>query len=311
MKHLFKVFILVLISNVCFSQPSKSKADKLRQEGKLEAAIEAYKDDYYMSPKNWKNTYDLACAYALIYQKDSAFHYLDIALKNDNSLWALADSDLYALTDDTRWLAIENNQIKKFQENNGTLEQPLYTKELLKIIIKDQALDYYIDQAKRYYMEKGHIPQWYHPLGSIKQKIVQENYNLMQKLLETYGWPKYSKVGELAADAPLLVINHHENESVRKKYLSQIKQSCFEKEGSCMEFAKIQDRILVNENKPQIYGMQFRYDAERNLEPFPIKDPEYVDQRRKEIGLEPLKDYLKRKINYDWMVIQKNEKEKN
>ncbi|MBE9489941.1 MAG: hypothetical protein IMY67_06580, partial [Bacteroidetes bacterium] len=67
----------------------------------------------------------------------------------------------------------------------------------------------------------------------------------------------------------------------------------------------IQDRILVNENKPQIYGMQFRYNTERKLEPFPIIDPEYVDQRRKEIGLEPLKDYLKRKINYNWTIDQK------
>ena len=69
-----------------------------------------------------------------------------------------------------------------------------------------------------------------------------------------------------------------------------------EGEGSCMEFAKIQDRILVNEDKLQIYGMQFRYDSERNLEPFPIKDPEYVDQGRREIGLPPLKDYLKGKL---------------
>ena len=39
--------------------------------------------------------------------------------------------------------------------------------------------------------------------------------------------------------------------------------------------------------------------------PFPIKDPEYVDQRRKAIGLEPLSIYLKRKINYSWTIPQK------
>jgi hypothetical protein len=72
-----------------------------------------------------------------------------------------------------------------------------------------------------------------------------------------------------------------------------------------MEYAKIQDRILVNENELQIYGMQFQYNADRKLEPFPIKDPEYVDQRRAEIGLEPLKEYLKRKIDFDFIVVQK------
>jgi len=305
MKYLNIILLLLLINNLSFSQNLNSNAGELRKEGKLEAAIEAYKNEYRKSPKNWRNTYDLACAYALIFQKDSAYHFLNIALKSDNSLWALADSDLYALIDDSRWSIIEDNQIKKFQKSNKKLKQPEFTKELLKVIMKDQALDYNIDQAKTYFMTEGNAPHWYYPLGAYKQQIVQENYNKMQQLIDEYGWPNYSTVGKLAADAPLLVINHHENDSVRSKYLPQIKAACLKNEGSCMEFAKIQDRILVSENKEQIYGMQFRYNADRKLEPFPIKDPEYVDKRRKEIGLEPLKDYLRRKINYEWKIIQK------
>lgn len=308
MQYLVKLLILILISNMCMSQSSNSSADSLRQSGNLEKAIEAYKNEYYKSPKNQKNTYNLACAYALTFQKDSAYHYLDIALKDDYSLWALADTDLYALIDDSRWVEVENNQLKKFQETNGLLKQPNYAKELLRIILKDQALDYYIKQARDFYMENGEVPLWYYPLAAYKKQIGQENYSALQQLLKKYGWPKYSTVGTMAADAPLLVINHHENDAIRKEYLSQIKQSCLEGEGSCTEFAKIQDRVLVNNDKPQVYGMQFRYNANRHLEPFPIKDPEYVDERRKEIGLEPLKDYLKRKINYDWTVIQKTKK---
>jgi len=92
---------------------------------------------------------------------------------------------------------------------------------------------------------------------------------------------------------------------VRVKYLERVKTACLTNEGSCMEYAKINDRILVNTNQLQDFGMQFRYDKNRDMEPFPIKDPEYVDQRRAAIGLEPLKEYLKRKINYDWTVEQK------
>jgi len=306
MKLFYKIFVFLLVSNICFSQSSSNEATKLRQEGKLEEAIKAYKKEYYKSPKDSKNTYNLACAYALTSQKDSAYHYLNSALKDNTSLWALVDSDLYELTDDPRWAKIESAQLKKFQELNGAIRQVEYAKKLLNIILKDQALDYYIDQAKNFYMKQGYVPQWYYPLGSYKQKIGHENYSNMEKLIREYGWPKYAMVGELAADAPLLVINHHESDSIRKMYLPIIKQNCFDKEGSCMEYAKIQDRILVNADELQIYGMQFRYNAIRELEPFPIKDPEYVDQRRKEIGLEPLKEYLKRKINYDWTVIQKN-----
>ncbi|MBL4663174.1 MAG: hypothetical protein JKY22_06390 [Flavobacteriaceae bacterium] len=304
MIHLIKILSFLFVSQVCLSQPSISEANKLRQEGKLEAAIIAYKNDYKTTPTDWKNTYNLACVYALTAQKDSAYHYLDIALKDDTSLWALADSDLYALIDDPRWAEVENRQIERFQKYNGKLKESEVAKKWLNIILKDQALDYYIGQAKAHFMKEGSAPQWYYPLGMFKQQIIKDNYERMQQLINDNGWPKYSSVGELAADAPLLVINHHESNEVRKKYIAQIKQSCLEGEGSCMEYAKVQDRILVDENQLQIYGMQFRYNAQRNLEPFPIKDPEYVDQRRKEIGLVPLKDYLKRKINYDWTVEQ-------
>jgi len=305
MKYLLNLFFIVLVPNLSMAQPPKSEGTELRKEGKLEAAIEAYKVDYIKAPENWRNTYDLACAYALTFQIDSAYRYLEIALEGDNSLWALADSDLFALIDDPRWSGIEDGQLKRFQESNRNLKEPEYAKKLLRLIIKDQALDYYIHQARSYFMAQGNAPQWYYPVGAYKQQITNENYGTMQQLIEEYGWPKYSAVGKIAADAPLLVINHHESDSVRKKYLARIKQSCLDKEGSCMEFAKIQDRILVNEDKLQIYGMQFRYNEKRDLEPFPIIDPEYVDQRRTEIGLEPLKEYLKRKINFDWTVEQK------
>lgn len=305
MRDVIKTAILILVGHLGFSQ-TPPQAYKLREEGKLDEAINAYKKVYQKTPHKRDNTYNLACAYALTFQKDSAYHYLQIALKDDSSLWALSDTDLYALIDDARWSLIEKNQIKKFEKENGPLTQPEYTKELLKIIMCDQALDYYIDQAKKVYAKQGYIPQWYYPLAFMKQTIGQDNFSNMKKLIKKYGWPKYSTVGKLAADAPLLVINHHLSDEVRKKYIPIIKQSCLEGEGSCIEYAKIQDRILVNDNKPQIYGMQFRYDSKRALEPFPIIDPEHVDKRRKEIGLEPLKDYLKRKINYNFNILQKD-----
>lgn len=303
MKTLQIVLFILFIINSSFAQVSKGS--KLRQEGKLEAAIEAYKNNYTENSKDKKNTYGLACVYALTFQIDSAFQYLSIALKDNNSLWVLADSDLFALTEDARWLKIEENQLALFQQENE-LKQPEYTKKLLRLIIKDQSLDYFIDQAKNYFIKQGYAPQWYYPLGAYKQEIIKNSQQELEELIAFYGWPKYSMVGKIAADAPLLVINHHPSDSVRKLYLPQIRNACLEKEGSCKEYAKIQDRILVNENKLQIYGMQFQYNTKRKLEPFPIKNPEYVDQRRAKIGLEPLKEYLKRKIDYDFRIVQNN-----
>ncbi|WP_223033221.1 DUF6624 domain-containing protein [Hanstruepera marina] len=305
LKYVIGMVALVVINHTSLSQVAVSNGDHLRQEGKLEAAIAAYKESFIKTTEDSINTYNLACAFALTYQKDSAFYYLNLALKNNHSLRPLTDSDLYALIDDDRWEYIENKQFEKFQKHNGNLIQPEYTKKLLQVIIKDQALDYYIKQARRFYVSEQYIPQWYYPLGELKQQLVSENFKEIRRLIDVYGWPKYSTVGTLAADAPLLCINHHEDDSIRKKYIDRIKESCLKGEGSCTEFAKIQDRILVNDGKLQLYGMQFRYSQDKTLEPFPIKDPEFVDRRRKTIGLEPLKDYLKRKINYDFDVEQK------
>ncbi|MEN8126078.1 MAG: DUF6624 domain-containing protein [Bacteroidota bacterium] len=300
-----KYIYIISILFVSFVYGQKSEGDILRKEGLIDDAIKAYKKDFLSNPSNSKNTYNLACAYALTYiQKDSAYHYLEIALKNDFSLWALADNDLISLTNDVRWKGIENHQLKKYQEKNGNIKQAEYAVQLLQLIMKDQALDYQMDLAKIYFMKNGKAPHWYYPIAQMKQDITSNNFNKMESLISQYGWPTYSMVGKLAADAPLLIINHHESDEVRKKYLDQIRNACITNESSCMEYAKIQDRILVNSNQEQIYGMQFRYNDKRILEPFPIQDPEFVDQRRSKIGLEPLKDYLKRKINYDWNVIQ-------
>mgnify|MGYP001560728744 CR=1 FL=1 len=54
------------------------------------------------------------------------------------------------------------------------------------------------------------------------------------------------------------------------------------------DVAYLEDRILVNEGKPQLYGTQFLEGAPR-----PIKDPDHVDERRKSVGLESLAEGIK------------------
>ncbi len=301
-----KTTIQILLFALTTAVLSQSRGDNFRKEGNLENAVKAYKYDYIKNTSDANNTYNLACAYALIYQKDSAFHYLTMALKNDTRLWVLADNDLLTLTDDQRWNTIEKNQFERFQSKKGKLKNLDYAKQLLRLIMKDQALDYQLDMAKRFYMKHGRIPHWYYPIAAQKTEIGKGNFSKIEELITQHGWPTYAMVGKLAADAPLIIINHLESEEMRIKYLPHIKKACLQKEGSCMEYAKIKDRILVNTNKIQIYGMQFRYNSKRQLEPFPIKDPEYVDQKRASIGLEPIKKYLKRKINYNWTIQQKS-----
>ncbi|RMG41837.1 MAG: hypothetical protein D6719_07740 [Candidatus Dadabacteria bacterium] len=60
------------------------------------------------------------------------------------------------------------------------------------------------------------------------------------------------------------------------------------------EIAYLEDRILVNKEGYQVYGTQLAQNGEGKLVPIPIKDPDTVDQRRRNVGLEPLEEYLKK-----------------
>jgi hypothetical protein len=58
--------------------------------------------------------------------------------------------------------------------------------------------------------------------------------------------------------------------------------------------AMLEDRIRIFEGRPQRYGTQFDWDANGELSPLPIEDPDMVDGRRRALGLAPLEHELAR-----------------
>jgi hypothetical protein len=54
------------------------------------------------------------------------------------------------------------------------------------------------------------------------------------------------------------------------------------------QYALMKDRILMDEGKPQLFGSQIK-----NGKLYDLAEPETVNQRRQEMGLEPIEDYLK------------------
>ena len=146
-----------------------SKGDQLRRSGDLDGAIKAYKVQLQKKPNNSPIAYNIACAYALKYiEIDSAYRYLDIALKYDSTLWTMADNDLISLIDDPRWLNVRESLFDKYQAKNGSIENPDYAKKLLRLIMHDQALDYQMDLVKQYFMKEGKAPHWYYPIAYMK-----------------------------------------------------------------------------------------------------------------------------------------------
>jgi hypothetical protein len=56
----------------------------------------------------------------------------------------------------------------------------------------------------------------------------------------------------------------------------------------------MEDRILMMEGKPQIYGSQISKNGETDKwELYTLEKPETADKRRAEVGLGSLKEYVK------------------
>ena len=75
---------------------------------------------------------------------------------------------------------------------------------------------------------------------------------------------------------------------------------------SRMTVALMIDRIRTSKQQPQLYGTQLKIDSLGNYALFPIEDEINVDFRRKEVGLYPLKEYLK-EFGLDYVPPKKNE----
>lgn len=114
------------------------------------------------------------------------------------------------------------------------------------------------------------------------------NQELVISIIEKCGMPTLEEVSQNEMNAIWLGLQHTDKK-FRKKYFPQIEKAVAKGDLSKEQYALMKDRILMDEGKPQLYGTQLE-----NGELYDLQDPETVNERRKEIGLEPIEDYLEK-----------------
>ena len=113
----------------------------------------------------------------------------------------------------------------------------------------------------------------------------------MKEIVNQIGWPTISKVGIEVSNMAWLLVQHSDHDvEFQKKCLELMKTQTGEV--SKRNVAYLEDRVRVNEGRPQLYGTQFGGEGE-NYGPRPIEEPEKVNERRAELGMEPLEEYAK------------------
>ncbi len=303
---IYLVFVcLALLCKNATSQPPApdhiNKADSLMNEGNVPAAIAEYKRLYNLNPSDKQIVYNYACALSVdnsvIRMFDSCFKYLNMAIELDTSVKALMEPKLIPAREDKDWDAFENRLISMLNiKFNNPYKDIEYAKALWRLGAYDQAYFNEIGIAGRKFGMRSSVAS---ALWKFKFMVQERSQKELEQLVAAKGWPTSREVGREAAMSAYLVAMHT-NDGSQKKYLPMIKQRCEENELPWQRYANIYDRCLFNENKPQKYGTHTRFNEQTMSEElYPLEDETKVDEWRKELGLEPLADYLaKNNIKY-------------
>jgi hypothetical protein len=115
------------------------------------------------------------------------------------------------------------------------------------------------------------------------------NQELVISIIEKCGMPTLNEVTQEQMNAIWLGLQHNAENKYRLKYFPLIEKAVMNGDLSKEQYALMKDRMLMDEGKPQVYGSQIK-----NGKLYDLESPETVNERRQEMGLEPIEDYLKR-----------------
>jgi hypothetical protein len=154
--------------------------------------------------------------------------------------------------------------------------------ELLKRLEQDQAIRTELSPARAARMTYADWARW--------RAIDEDNTLRMKAIVQEYGWPSVSLVGRDGAEAAFTLVQHADH-AFQVEMLPLVKNAYAAGELQGQDYALLQDRVLVGEGKPQIYGSQLQV-VGQELVVHPIEDEANVDRRRAEVGLPPLAEYI-------------------
>lgn len=304
MKFLFTLLSLFTFLNT----QAQNFEDRIREgdalyakEQYLESAT-TYDSAFAMEKGDKGQYYNAACSWALTGDTINAMRYLDLSA---NAGWKglkhiKRDKDLKSLYTVNGWSDVLRKVEANKDEYEKDFDKPL-KKQLEKLYVKDQTLRQLMREAEDKFGRESEEMDYFWDLI-----LEQDSLNEIEviEILNKHGWVGKSEVGDRANITVWLVIQHAPIE-LQEKYLPLLEASVKAGESKGSNLALLADRIEMRNKRPQIYGSQITRDKETGKEiVYEVRDSEYVNQRRKEVGLGPIEDYVKR-WGIEWEVEQK------
>lgn len=273
-----------------------AKADGLYDESNFLGCTENYISAFAIQEGSAGQYYNAACCSALSNDTTHAFAWLRKAIEKgySNTKWIKNDADLDALKTHSAWQKIIESVQANQDYNERFFDKKLKT-QLENILVKDQMLRGVIDEVEGKYGKDSDQMNYFWDLMQREDSL---NTIEVIDIIEKHGWVGQSIVGGQANMAIWLVIQHAPIE-IQEKYLPLMRESVAKRESQGNHLALLEDRILMGNGKPQIYGSQMISDnTTGGYKIYDLFEPEFVDQRRAAVGLGPLSEYVSR-----WQIV--------
>jgi hypothetical protein len=244
--------------------------------------------------------YYTARCYIKLDKIDSAYMYLMQGAKKGERFYKKSDVDsdkvLAPLRKLKEWDKLRNILLKNFEEfENNPNRNDSIRMVLVNLSKKDQGIrmQFASDSVLRSMSKKirdSLMDEW--------TRIDKEDEIELKKIIEKYGWPGLNMVGDDGEQAAWLIAQHSDRDTAFQVLcFGKIMTAILKYDATLSNVAYLQDRVLVNRKKEQIYGTQYRVIDEKYT-PLPIGDEKNVNKRRHAMTLSTLEAYLKMSGEY-------------
>lgn len=302
---IYTLLLLFLFSGFNAQEYSKliSEANQLYESKEYKMSADLYDKAFKIESENPSHLYNGACSSSLAGNTKQAFKWLNLSIEKGwtNLKHLNSDTDLENLHSKKEWGKTIEKLEKKIAAIEANYDKPLQA-ELLAILDEDQKYRMQMSETQKKF---GPNSKEINDLWKITNQKDSINLIKVKKILDEKGWVGKDKVGAQANSALFLVIQHSDLET-QKKYLPMMKEAVTKGNASPGSLALLIDRIEIREGRKQIYGSQIGINQSNNTYYIlPLTDPDNVDKRRTEVGLDPISNYVK-----NWNLVWDVEKYK-
>jgi hypothetical protein len=199
---------------------------------------------------------------------------------------------------------------KKQAEEWAKVKYPKIARMLDSMVVPDQAIrNRHTELGKQGFTEDSTIIKKLR----IEWKTI-DSLNTMQakQIFKEYGFLGFEEVGKAGSNNFWLLVQHtYKDYKFQESVLSEMKKHVERKNANGVDYAYLIDKTMLNTGKQQIYGTQMRRDRETGITtPNNLFEPENVNKRRAEVGLDTIEEYIETLNKYYGIKPKENQTKK-